>query len=726
MERASSERTYLLLEFERNTVVNDLMRIVVIVFACAGASAAGSPLFLPSQQQSDAKLADVDAFLALVPNSVYLQPGELMVVELNVSELAVAVNGCQAVIGFDGLVAELVGLAEGGLPWDDLIYWLQPAAGNLDLAVGVGLYHGGPFSTIDDGTVAVMTFLINPFATDGITGVWFREDVSDIESTMLADTAADPVFPEKADTPPIVVDGTPPDLAILSVRQDGIDLAQPGAVAVQATVEILVAATDATAGLDGMPAVEIGLSDGSTSAIPGIDNGDGTFTYYYEIEPAASGGTATVTASAIDRCRNSSTDSAEFTIVSGTLILNAQDTLVRPGQEFDVLLDVSRLERPVNGCQAIIGHEGVLSVVDVQTGGSPWNDLIYRATPGAGSLDLAAGLGFAEGEATSSADDGTVAVIKVRVDSAAEDGTTTLWFRPDVSDVESTLLADISARPIAPLKIGSQTITIDATPPLVDVASAMQGTAELIGTGTAALRGVVTITVAASDAFSGLDGIPFVTLTFADGTISPGLAGYDSGNGTFTYACVITGATPNGTATITALATDMAGNTAAATDEIAINKNELMVRVELDSLSPGPSGLTRAVTFVATGGTRRVWQIDFIFGQGACTASTILTGVPDGTTGLSAKTEWNLRRKLPVDLGTSGFDNIYFTGSAMLPGGDIDGSNDTALPDYTLLKQNWLTLSPEGDAADINGDGMVSIPDYNILVKNWFRIGDSE
>jgi len=713
-------------------VDNKFLRFVIITLVCAGVSARATPLAPPPEAgragaDGGSRVSQTDALLSLVPDSLYLQPGELLSVRLDVSQLPRPVNGCQAIIGFDSGAAILLGVVEGGSPWDDMIYWSQPSAGRLDLAVGVGLDYPGPASTSDDGTIATMMFLISPSAPDGTATVWFRADVSDVESTMLADTTASPLFPAKADTPPFTIDATPPAIVILSVMQDGLDLLQPGAAAVQRPIEILVAASDATAGLAGPPVLEISFPDGGTSGpIPGTPNGDGTFTYHYEIDPAAPNGQATLTASVADLCRNTSTDSVTFTISTAVLTLNALDRLVHPGQEFSVLLEVSRLGRAVNGCQAIIGHGSVLSVSDVAAGGPPWNDLIHWATPGAGKLDLAVGLGLAQGEPTSTIDDGTVALITVRVDPAASDGTTTLWFRQDVSDVESTLLADTAARPIVPLKLNSQTITIDATRPLVEVASAMQGTTELIGTGAVALRGAVQITVAASDAFSGLAGIPEVTLTFSDGSVSGPLAGHDNGDGTYTYTFEVTSTTPNGTAAITATATDMAGNSATATAEIVINKNELAVTVELDSLAPGPSGLRRAVKFVATGGTKRTWLIEFDFPQGTRTAATVLTEVPDGTTGLSAKTEWNLRRKLPVDLGTDGEDTIDFTGPAKLLGGDIDGSNDTAIPDYTLLKQNWFTYSPEGDAADINGDGQVSIPDYNILRTNWFKTGDPE
>src|SRR5262249_9168572 len=119
-----------------------------------------------------------------------------------------------------------------------------------------------------------------------------------------------------------------------------------------------------------------------------------------------------------------------------------------------------------------------------------------------------------------------------------------------------------------------------------------------------------------------------------------------------------------------------------------------------------------------------------------------LTDVPAGTTWLSAKTDWNLREKLPVTLDINGQASppVNFTGADQLPGGDIAGppfaagswgppDNVINLPDYSTLLQYWqetVSGNPAAARADINGDGNINVLDYSILGGNWFTVGDAQ
>jgi hypothetical protein len=131
-------------------------------------------------------------------------------------------------------------------------------------------------------------------------------------------------------------------------------------------------------------------------------------------------------------------------------------------------------------------------------------------------------------------------------------------------------------------------------------------------------------------------------------------------------------------------------------------------------------GSNRAVTFVATGGTPKTWTQTLSFSGSV--ASFTLTNVPEGTTGLSAKTAWNLRNKLAVTL-VDGQAVANFTGIEKLLGGDLNGSNTINMLDYTILRANWFTTNP---VADITGNGYVNTLDYTILKKNFFKKGDPE
>lgn len=142
-------------------------------------------------------------------------------------------------------------------------------------------------------------------------------------------------------------------------------------------------------------------------------------------------------------------------------------------------------------------------------------------------------------------------------------------------------------------------------------------------------------------------------------------------------------------------------------------------------------GGTRAVTFVATSnyfnGVTTVTNVlkswtNLLSFSGTGVASYTLADAPPTTMFLSAKTAWNLRKKMAVTWIASSA-TVNFTSTTLLPGGDLDGSNRVLTPDYSLLRVNWLQTTP---AADIDGSGLVTTPDYSILRVNWLRAGDAQ
>jgi hypothetical protein len=101
-----------------------------------------------------------------------------------------------------------------------------------------------------------------------------------------------------------------------------------------------------------------------------------------------------------------------------------------------------------------------------------------------------------------------------------------------------------------------------------------------------------------------------------------------------------------------------------------------------------------------------------------------LTDVPPGTTGLSAKTDWNLRSRLLVALDGNGQAVADFTGPDQLPGGDVTGDNEIFLPDYLIIGNAFYTVNP---AADVDGSGgVIGLDDYYYLYLHWFTGGDPE
>ena len=137
---------------------------------------------------------------------------------------------------------------------------------------------------------------------------------------------------------------------------------------------------------------------------------------------------------------------------------------------------------------------------------------------------------------------------------------------------------------------------------------------------------------------------------------------------------------------------------------------------------------TRLVTFKATDGNGQVvatWNqtLEFTPGMnGRGVASYTLTNVPWGATNLSAKTDWHLRKRLPLAFVGRAAE-VNFIGALRLLGGDFDNSNTVNLTDYQRLVDAWYTTQ---DAADIDGSGLVDIVDYFIMASHWLQLGDPE
>ena len=137
---------------------------------------------------------------------------------------------------------------------------------------------------------------------------------------------------------------------------------------------------------------------------------------------------------------------------------------------------------------------------------------------------------------------------------------------------------------------------------------------------------------------------------------------------------------------------------------------------------------TRLVTFKATDGTGQVlatWNqaLEFTSGtNGRGVACYTLTNVPWGSTQLSAKTAWHLRKRLPLTFAGRAAE-ANFIGALRLPGGDFDGSNTVDMTDYLRLVSAWYTTQ---DASDIDGSGLVDIMDYFIMASHWLQSGDPE
>jgi hypothetical protein len=242
------------------------------------------------------------------------------------------------------------------------------------------------------------------------------------------------------------------------------------------------------------------------------------------------------------------------------------------------------------------------------------------------------------------------------------------------------------------------------------------------------IQGVVDITASAYDALAGIDAVDAVVTLVGPTTYTATQTGTSAGPTiggdaytTYAFTYTVDETTLNGTYNVVFTVTDRSGNQTVETlGSILINKNQVVVNVELEGLAAGP--LTRNVDLVFTdiGGNlieTRTEAIEFTGGVGSVT----LTDVDGASYRLSAKTAWNLRKRLEVGLDSEGQAVVDFTGTNELPGGDLNGDNQVNTLDYSILRFHWHTANP---VADITGDALTNLTDFNILQDNFYSAGD--
>ena len=257
---------------------------------------------------------------------------------------------------------------------------------------------------------------------------------------------------------------------------------------------------------------------------------------------------------------------------------------------------------------------------------------------------------------------------------------------------------------------------------------------------TPVLQGLVLISVSATDNCSIVGGQPSVTMVNGTNTDSAVFIN-QSPAGTYNYSWLVTNVTANGTWTVTVAASDLCHNTTT-NFTLCVNKSQVTGLVQLEGFVGTGAGVnhSRLVTFVATTNATvlKTWNLT-LNNVSSDTFSYTLTDVPAGTTGISAKTDWNLREKLAVVLDLNGqavanfvSDGIFGWSDATdhyLRGADLSAANPALRDnlvqffDYSVLGSNFFTFNA---VADITGDGQVDYDDYFILYLNYFTAGDPQ
>jgi hypothetical protein len=278
------------------------------------------------------RTSDLDV-LYLEPSKTSIVPQEPVTIALKVANLQQPVFGAQAFINFSsahfnanqtGAGAPVV--AAGGGVWDNVIYRMWNAGGDLDTVIG--LSFTAPLGTTADGTVALIT-LTPTRTTTGKSRVVFRGDTQVMPGgitggTQLSGGGGSVVLPARVPTDDItiVVDDKAPVINSVAVTQvqygetlniknggPGSDPARPSAV--RGTVNITVNAKDLPGvGLNGAPTVKFTGPSGQIVNAEGKTSGanDGDFLYTLAVDGGTENGRWNAVVTATDMLGKSTTD----------------------------------------------------------------------------------------------------------------------------------------------------------------------------------------------------------------------------------------------------------------------------------------------------------------------------------------------------------------------------------------------------------------------------------
>ncbi len=305
-----------------------------------------------------------------------------------------------------------------------------------------------------------------------------------------------------------------------------------------------------------------------------------------------------------------------------------------------------------------------------------------------------------------------------------------------------TRFSDANGNPINPYTQNSNLVLSDGVAPSLSIVSAKQGVTNIIG-GTA-IQGQVDITVSAADLGVGIPNIgsglacrPVIKIDFSPPGPGPEDVTLDTFSGPdnqFMAKYTIVPTTPCGPATITATATDNAGNSASQSASFNVNTAQITVNLSLTLVGAtiqrgieftvgGTSGLNPPITFCK--------NVNFVSGA-AMVVLNAFDGILCGAafTRIGAKdTLHTLNRTVAlVPLG-----NSQFTAAMALAGGDANNDNLIDILDYGVFAFKYGTNYGTGDTPcgtlpphpDFSGNGIVGTEDYTFIATQFLAIGDA-
>ncbi len=289
--------------------------------------------------------APADAGRTLEGGNVYVQPGDVVVIDLAVEALGEKIQGVEAMLGFNTEYFNAGGASSLGAvaPWEYELHNVWTSAGlygKVDTAIGLGIAYPDPEGTRDDGPVAQVA--LETLAREGVTMFYFRPRLSgdspSVDTRLTAAPAGSPHYlaPFTLNSGMITIDGTDPSADTFTASQvqeaGTADVFTSGVITVQGTVVFTVDAYDGLAGLTTAgPEVELVLQSNPAVTLTPTQLGSAPvtvgaetwtrYTYGLEIHASTANGVYDATVTVADRSGNT-------TVLSDTLEVNKNQVAV--------------------------------------------------------------------------------------------------------------------------------------------------------------------------------------------------------------------------------------------------------------------------------------------------------------------------------------------------------------------------------------------------------------
>ncbi len=416
--------------------------------------------------------------------------------------------------------------------------------------------------------------------------------------------------------------------------------------------------------------------------------------------------------------------------------LEVADPYAQTGEAIAYNLTYGNLDQTIGGLQAFLTATGNQSAPTRSYNPVPFAQGINLPNP----LHLASGVGAPAPLVLSSGTAGTVSFTAGAAEGAVSSGIAAN--DGAVLNPLPTLFYDSLGTEYIPNRIGSPTVLVDNTDPVLGALGATQGANNVL-VAPGVQTGLLNLSVAATDALSGVAGRPQITLDFYP--IGPGggdvTLNTSSANGdTFAASYNVPANVSNGAGEIIVSAVDKAGNQVSQAYPINVNTATLTLNLQLQGFASGGPSVTRGIeiAFGGNGGGAPALTLnrDVLFS--ASGAATVVFNSSHGLPSAFGANPYKVSVKDPAHtlrrtVVVGGAGNQY-TASAQMEGGNLNRDNRVDIGDYVVYATRFGTTPGANTPfpqlatfrhADISGNGSVGTEEFSYISANFGLFDDA-